>query len=102
MSGMGPSWLTTLGPKDTLPHNPRSTIVPAPAAETTRRRALEALSRLRDDAPMQLEQTATLDLLREAWITGRLEHPNIVPVYSLGVEADGSPLVVYKRIEAKA
>lgn len=37
-------------------------------------------------------------LLREAWVTGTLEHPNIVPIHLL-LEVDGSPRVVMKRIE---
>ena len=31
-------------------------------------------------------ETAVGKLLREAWITGSLEHPNIVPVYDLGLD----------------
>ena len=38
-------------------------------------------------------------LMQEARITGRLEHPNIVPVHALGLDADGAPLMVMKRIE---
>jgi len=38
-------------------------------------------------------------LLREARITGRLEHPNIVPVHVLGVDESGVPVMVMKRIE---
>jgi serine/threonine-protein kinase len=38
-------------------------------------------------------------LLHEAWVTGKLEHPNIVPVYRLGRDEDGSPIIVMKRIE---
>lgn len=38
-------------------------------------------------------------LLHEAWVTGKLEHPNIVPVYRLGKDDDGSPIIVMKRIE---
>ena len=38
-------------------------------------------------------------LLREARITGSLEHPNIVPVHALGLEDKGSPMIVMKRIE---
>lgn len=38
-------------------------------------------------------------LLQEAWVTGRLEHPNIVPIYSLGQTEDGAPVIVMKRIE---
>ena len=38
-------------------------------------------------------------LLHEARITGRLEHPNIVPVHALGVDPTGAPVMVMKRIE---
>jgi serine/threonine-protein kinase len=44
------------------------------------------------------EQTA-VQLLREAWITGALEHPNVVPVYDLGLDPEGHPYIVLKRIE---
>ena len=42
---------------------------------------------------------ATLELLREAWVTGALEHPNVMPVYDIALDDDGSPLIVLKRIE---
>ena len=42
---------------------------------------------------------AALELLREAWITGRLEHPNVVPVYDLALDSEGRPRLVMKRIE---
>lgn len=42
---------------------------------------------------------ANLALLREAWITGMLEHPNIVPVHALGRDERGEPMFVMKRIE---
>jgi len=43
--------------------------------------------------------TASINaLLREAWVTGTLEHPNIVPIHLL-LEVDRSPRVVMKRIE---
>lgn len=45
------------------------------------------------------EPSASLRLLREAWVTGQLEHPNVVPVYDLGVDEAGLPLIVLKRIE---
>ena len=38
-------------------------------------------------------------LLHEARVTGRLEHPNIVPVHVLGVDGAGQPVMVMKRIE---
>lgn len=36
---------------------------------------------------------------REALVTGRLEHPAIVPVYDLGMDAKGSPLLAMKLVE---
>ncbi len=42
-----------------------------------------------------------LAILREAWVTGRLEHPNIVPIYDVGLDDDGRPLIVLKRIEGE-
>jgi eukaryotic-like serine/threonine-protein kinase len=41
-------------------------------------------------------------LLREGRVTGALEHPNIVPVHTLGRTADDSVLLVMKRIEGTA
>jgi hypothetical protein len=38
-------------------------------------------------------------LVREARITGGLEHPNVVPVHALGIDREGAPLLVMKRIE---
>src|SRR4029079_14794763 len=42
------------------------------------------------------------DLLREAWITGAIEHPNVVPVHHVALDDDGSPVVVMKRISGAA
>jgi serine/threonine-protein kinase len=44
------------------------------------------------------EPAATLGLLREAWVTGALEHPNIVPVHFLELDDRGDPVIVLKRI----
>jgi eukaryotic-like serine/threonine-protein kinase len=44
----------------------------------------------------------SIRILREAWVTGALEHPNIVPVHDVGVDAAGSPVIVMKRIEGLA
>ena len=38
-------------------------------------------------------------LLREARLTGQLEHPNVVPVHALGVTDDGGPMLVMKHID---
>ncbi len=54
--------------------------------------AVKGLRKDRDDPRLALA------LLREAWVTGALEHPNVVPVYSVGVDATGRPLIVMKRI----
>jgi serine/threonine-protein kinase len=43
-----------------------------------------------------------LSLLAEGWTTGLLEHPNIVPVYTVGRDADGEPIIIMKRIEGVA
>ncbi|MFU8804169.1 MAG: serine/threonine-protein kinase [Bradymonadaceae bacterium] len=47
------------------------------------------------------DPTAAAQLLREAGMTGLLEHPNIVPIYTLGQSENGAPLIVMKRIEGK-
>jgi serine/threonine-protein kinase len=39
---------------------------------------------------------------REAEITGRLEHPGIVPVYGLGADADGLPFYVMRLIRGES
>lgn len=38
-------------------------------------------------------------LCDEAVVTGRLEHPNIVPVHAFGRTSDGRPVMVMKRVE---
>lgn len=45
-------------------------------------------------------EAATEALLREAWITGQLEHPNVIPVHAL-YRADHAPLLVMKRVEGQ-
>jgi eukaryotic-like serine/threonine-protein kinase len=58
-----------------------------------------AVKTLRPDVK---DEQATLRLLREAWVTGALEHPNIVPIYDLGLGDDGKPVIVMKHIEGLA
>ncbi len=41
-------------------------------------------------------------LMREAYITGALEHPNIVPLHDLVMDEAGVPQLVLKRIEGKS
>lgn len=43
--------------------------------------------------------TAVMELLQEAWITGTLEHPNVVPIHDVELDGHGNPLVILKRID---
>jgi serine/threonine-protein kinase len=52
--------------------------------------------------PDQMGEGATQDLLQESWVTGLLEHPNIVPIHALGVDEHGAPMLVMKRIEGSS
>ncbi len=47
-------------------------------------------------------ERAREQLLREARVTGGLEHPNIVPIHSIVHADDGAPLMVMKRVEGRA
>lgn len=47
----------------------------------------------------QRSEPSTIQLLREAWVTGRLEHPNIVPVYDIALDENQQPFIVMRRIE---
>lgn len=38
-------------------------------------------------------------LLKEARLTGQLEHPNVIPVHTLSVTDDGGPMLVMKHID---
>lgn len=49
-------------------------------------------------APEGTSDEEKLILLRESWVTGRLEHPNIVPVHTLGRNEAGEPMLVMKKI----
>lgn len=58
-----------------------------------------AVKTLKDDF---LDQGFIDRLLREARITGLVEHPNIVPLYSLTHDQRGAPLLVMKKIEGES
>ncbi len=45
------------------------------------------------------DEEAARALLQEAYVTGYLEHPNILPIYTVGRTRDGAPLIVMKRVE---
>ncbi len=44
---------------------------------------------------------AIASLIQEAQLTGRLEHPNIIPVHALGRDEQNEPLLVMKRVEGQ-
>lgn len=46
-----------------------------------------------------LDPTAERALVLEARVTGLLEHPNIVPVYTLGLDERNRPAMVMRRLE---
>lgn len=48
--------------------------------------------------PHITSEAASVALLQEGWLTGALEHPNVVPVHDMGVDDTGRPFVVLKRI----
>ncbi len=50
----------------------------------------------------ETDDLATLRLAREAWITGHLEHPSIVPVHDVSLDASGHPRIVLKKIAGSA
>ncbi|MFP4598504.1 MAG: serine/threonine-protein kinase [Persicimonas sp.] len=47
----------------------------------------------------ETNEAAAQALLQEAYVTGFLEHPNIIPIYTVGRTEDGAPLIVMKRVE---
>ncbi|MGM0557417.1 MAG: protein kinase domain-containing protein [Myxococcota bacterium] len=55
-----------------------------------------AIKRLKAD---KLSERHRRLLLEEGWITGRLQHPNIIPVYTLGRDDDEQPAIVMKLVE---
>ncbi|MCP5524979.1 MAG: FHA domain-containing protein, partial [Verrucomicrobiales bacterium] len=57
-----------------------------------------ALKRL-SQAPGKLEAEQTARLVAEAQIAGQLEHPGIVPVYELGLDAQGRVFYTMRRIQ---
>ncbi len=63
-------------------------------AELEREVALKKLRAERQDSAQ-----ARSSFLAEAVVTGRLEHPNIVPVYALGTDADDEVCLAMKLVE---
>ena len=51
--------------------------------------------------PQAPGRLARRTLLQEAWVAGSLEHPNLVPIYTLVADAAGAPMVVMRRIAGR-
>jgi len=51
------------------------------------------------ELPPQPPPEAVAALVREAWVAGNLEHPNVVPIHALCASEAGDPLLIMKRIE---
>jgi tetratricopeptide (TPR) repeat protein len=62
-------------------------------AELNREVALKFIKPERAGEPDSLRR-----FLQEAEVTGRLEHPGVVPIYALGTDADGSPCYAMRFI----
>ena len=58
-----------------------------------------AVKRLRSTSD---SRDATLRFVKEAQITGQLEHPNIVPIHDLGIDSDGRVYFSLKLIEGES
>ncbi len=54
-----------------------------------------AIKRLRPD---RRSDRMRHQLLREARVAGELEHPHVIPVHGVGVDGDGEPALVMKRV----
>ncbi len=93
LSGLSPGASAQLKPGATIGEGGMGIIR---MAEQTALGRIVAVKTLKGD---KKDAAAALDLLREAWVTGALEHPNIVPVHHVGLDDDGSPIIVLKRIE---
>lgn len=60
-----------------------------------------AVKRLRASSSRRPSASAQAEFRSESMIAASLEHPNIVPVYDLGRDADGSLLLAMKRVRGR-
>ena len=54
---------------------------------------------IKDINPKRDSDQARMRLVREATVTGGLEHPNIIPVYDIGYYDDGSPYYMMRFVQ---
>jgi serine/threonine protein kinase len=60
--------------------------------------AIKEMLKSDEDSDIHSDLTPRFRFLREAQVTGRLEHPGIVPVYDLGTTSRGSPYYVMRLV----
>jgi len=65
--------------------------------DTTRKMAMAIIPDFRDRPKSEIAR-----FIREARITARLEHPNIVPIHDIGVDSSGSPYFTMKYLRGKS
>lgn len=63
---------------------------------------LDRLVAIKVLASLMADQDAVHRFGREARLTARLSHPHVVALYDHGVEADGTPWIVYQYVEGKS
>ena len=71
-----------------------------PVGEMTTWRSGQVLSV--GDVTLELrggDARSTLRFIEEAQVTAQLEHPNVVPVHDLGIDAQGQPFYTMKMVE---
>ncbi len=52
--------------------------------------------------PDRRDPGSVAKVLQEAWVLARLDHPNIVAIHDIRVDADGVPQILMKRVEGVA
>ncbi|MFA7184541.1 MAG: serine/threonine-protein kinase, partial [Victivallales bacterium] len=65
--------------------------------DTTRKVAMAIIPDIEDRSPKDINR-----FIREARITARLEHPNIVPIHDIGIDANGSPYFTMKYLRGQS
>jgi serine/threonine protein kinase len=64
-----------------------------------RQRSLDRQVAVKKVRPERQETSSIVGLLQEARRTGKLEHPNIIPVHAVNFDSQDSPAIIMKRVE---
>jgi serine/threonine protein kinase len=89
----GPGLGETLVVEEVIAHGGMGVVHAATQTAVGRKVAVKMLR------PESRNAASAMQLLREAWVTGRLEHPSVVPIYQVVLDAERQPLIVLRRIE---